>query len=315
MKEVIITLDLNNTIQYINENAQTPQEFIARCEKRYRDIIDSIAKRIIDEEGREIVMLAGPSSAGKTTTAARLSESLIKQGVKTYVLSLDDFYFNREDIPFLPDGTQDFETVDALDLECFTATVNALLRGECVKAPVFDFETGRRSETLFNQITLGEEDVVIIEGLHALNPVITEKIEGKLLKIYINVSSRITDGAGRVILSKRNMRFIRRMVRDYKFRGSSVENTYILWKNVTDGEDKYLFPFRDNADIKANTIHLYEPCVLKHQALQMLKKSKLSEEFKAEARQLIEALEEFADIDEALVPQGSLLREFLGKVV
>ncbi len=304
--------NLNNKIEYINEMAKEPVSFIAQCEERYQNIIDGIAKRIIDEEGREIVMLAGPSSAGKTTTARKLSESLIKQGVKTYVLSLDDFYLNREDIPYLPDGSQDFETVDALDLDCFEECVNALLRGETVKNPIFDFTTGRRSDTKFNEITLGDEDVVIIEGLHALNPVITEKIVGKLLKIYINVSSRIYDEKGNIILNKRNMRFIRRMVRDYKFRDSSVENTYKLWKNVTAGEDKYLFPFRDNADIKANTIHLYESCVLKHQALPLLLGSDISDEFKPEAKKLAKALEKFYDIPENLVPEGSLLREFLG---
>lgn len=305
-------LENNNRTEYINERAKEPQQFIAQCEFRYQNIIDSIAKRIIDEEGREIVMLAGPSSAGKTTTARKLSESLIEKGVKTYVLSLDDFYLNREDIPYLPDGSQDFETVDALDLKYFEECVNALLRGETVKNPVFDFTTGKRSDKEFNEITLGDEDVVIIEGLHALNPVITEKIRGKLLKIYINVSSRIYDENGNIILSKRNMRFIRRMVRDYKFRGSSVENTYKLWKNVTAGEEKYLFPFRDNADIKANTIHLYESCVLKHQALPLLLNSEISDEFKSQATKLVKALEKFADIPEKLVPDGSLLREFLG---
>lgn len=305
-------LENNNRTEYINERAKEPQQFIAQCELRYQNIIDSIAKRIIDEEGREIVMLAGPSSAGKTTTARKLSESLIEKGVKTYVLSLDDFYLNREDIPYLPDGSQDFETVDALDLKYFEECVNALIRGETVKNPVFDFTTGKRSDKEFNEITLGDEDVVIIEGLHALNPVITEKIRGKLLKIYINVSSRIYDENDNIILSKRNMRFIRRMVRDYKFRGSSVENTYKLWKNVTAGEEKYLFPFRDNADIKANTIHLYESCVLKHQALSLLLNSEISDEFKSQAAKLVKALEKFADIPEKIVPEGSLLREFLG---
>ncbi len=305
--------NINNKLEYINTMAKEPAKFIEQCEARYRNIVDGIAKRIIDEEGREIVMLAGPSSAGKTTTARKISESLIEKGVKTYVLSLDDFYLNREDIPYLPDGSQDFETVDALDLKCFEACVNSLLRGETVKNPVFDFTTGKRSETQFNEITLGEEDVVIVEGLHALNPVITDKIKGKLLKIYINVSSRIYDEKGNIVLNKRNMRFVRRTVRDYKFRGSSVENTYRLWKNVTAGEDKYLFPFRDNADIRVNTIHLYEPCVLKHQALPLLLNSEISDEFKGEAKRLAKSLEKFDSIPETLVPDGSLLREFLGK--
>ena len=157
-----------------------------------------------------------------------------------------------------------------------------------------------------------EKDVVIIEGLHALNPVITDKIQGKLLKIYINVSSRIYDEKGDIVLNKRNLRFIRRMVRDYKFRDSSVENTCRLWKNVTKGEDEYLFPYRDNADIKADTIHLYEPCVLKHQALPLLKNSQVDDEFKKDIEKLTRALEKFNDIDENAVPKDSLLREFLG---
>ena len=305
--------NINNKLEYINERANCdPVEFVKEWENRYDKIIASIVERIITEDGREIVMLAGPSSAGKTTTARKLKEGLLEKGVKTYVLSLDDFYLNREDIPYLPDGTQDYETVDALDLEQLEKDLNALIRGETVKTPVFDFTTGKRSETEYNEITLGEDDVVIIEGLHALNPVITEKVHGKLLKVYINVSSRIYDENGNVLLNKRNLRFLRRMIRDYKYRVSSVENTCKLWKNVTAGEDKYLFPFRQNADIKADTIHLYEPCVIKHQALPLLSDSEVSEEFKLEIEKLKKALEQFNDINENTVPENSLLREFLG---
>lgn len=306
--------NINNKLEFINGQAkENARDFIIACETRYQNIIDDIAEKIVAEEGREIVMLAGPSSAGKTTTAKKLREALTEKGVKTYVLSLDDFYLNREDIPYLPDGTQDFETVDALDLKLFSECVNALLKGETVKNPIFDFTTGRRSDTQFNEITLGKEDIVIIEGLHALNPVITEQIVGKLLKIYINVSSRIYDEKNNIVLNKRNMRFIRRMVRDYKFRDSSVENTYKLWKNVTAGEDKYLFPYRHLADIKINTIHLYETCVLKNQALPLLYESEISDEFKDDAKKLRKALEKFESIDISSVPEESLLREFLGK--
>ncbi len=305
--------NINNKLEYINMMAETsPEKFIKSSESRYENIINDIVKKIVAESGREIVMLAGPSSAGKTTTARKLREGLLQKGVKTYVLSLDDFYLNREDIPYLPDGTQDYETVYALDLPLFEVQVNALLRGEAVRTPVFDFTTGKRSDTMYNDITLGQEDVVIIEGLHALNPVITDKIQGKLLKIYINVSSRIYDDNGNIVLNKRNMRFIRRMIRDYKFRASSVENTYRLWKNVMAGEDKYLFPYRDNADIKANTIHLYEPCVLKHQALDLLQNCDDCGEFQEDVIKLCKALERFCSISEDKVPDDSLLREFLG---
>ena len=305
--------NLMNKLEYINERVSlSPQTFIKECEERYEKIINEIAERIITEEGREIVMLAGPSSAGKTTTARKIKEKLEQNNVKAYVLSLDDFYLNREDIPYLPDGSQDYETVDALDLVRLEKDLNALIRGETVKTPVFDFTTGRRSDTEFNEITLGDEDVVVIEGLHALNPVITEKVQGKLLKVYINVSSRIYDENGEILLNKRNMRFLRRMIRDYKYRASSVENTYKLWKNVTAGEDKYLFPFRDNADIKANTIHLYESCVIKNQALPLLRGSEVSDEFREDLEKLCIALEKFCGIDENKVPRDSLLREFLG---
>lgn len=305
---------MNSKLEFINEKAiRDSKGFITECEDKYQSIIDEIIDRIISEDGREIIMLAGPSSAGKTTTAKRLKEGLMAKGVTTYVLSLDDFYLNREDIPYLPDGSQDYETVDALDLECLEKDLNSLLHGETVKTPVFDFTTGKRSDTEFNTITLGTEDVVIIEGLHALNPVITEKVHGKLLKVYINVSSRIYDEKGELVLNKRNFRFLRRMIRDYKFRASSVDNTYKLWKNVTAGEDKYLFPYRDNADIKANTIHLYEPCVIKKQALPLLRDSEVSDEFKEDAKKLCIALERFFSINENDVPEDSLLREFLGK--
>ena len=302
-----------NTLECINKKAlNNSQEFINECEAEYKKIIDKIVYRILNEDGREIVMLAGPSSAGKTTTARNIKEKLLQNSVKTYVLSLDDFYLNREDIPYLPDGTQDYETVYALDLGRLEKDLNALLRGEKVRTPIFDFTTGKRSETEFNDIMLGSEDVVIIEGLHALNPVITEKIQGKLLKIYINVSTRIYDGDD-VLLNKRTFRFIRRMVRDYKFRDSTVENTCRLWKNVTKGEDEYLFPYRDNADIKADTIHLYEPCVMKHQALRMISDCEVSEEYKEDIQNIVNALEKFNDIPENMVPEDSLLREFLGK--
>lgn len=303
---------LTNEIEYINEAAkQNPQELIEKCEQRYDNIIASVAKTICDKGERQVVMLAGPSSSGKTTTAKKICDECKKNGLHTFVLSLDDFYLNRDDIPLLPDGTRDFETVYALDLSFFTEVANALLRGETVKTPIFDFVTGTRKKGEYNEITLGEKDIVIIEGLHALNPIITDKISGNIFKIYISVSSRIYNQKGKIILNKRNLRFVRRLVRDFKFRGSSANYTYSLWKNVTYGEDKYLFPYRNNADIKINTVHLYEPCVLKKQALKLLE-HEISDDYAYDVQRLRDALKKFEDIDEEAVPKDSLLREFLG---
>lgn len=303
---------LTNEIEYINDEAkENSQGLIEKCEQRYDNIISTVAKTICDRGERQVVMLAGPSSSGKTTTAGKICDECKKNGVHTFVLSLDDFYLSRDDIPLLPDGTRDFETVYALDLECFTNVANALLRGETVKSPIFDFVTGKRSPDKYNEITLGEKDIVIIEGLHALNPVITDKISGNLFKIYISVSSRIYNQKGKIILNKRNLRFVRRLVRDFKFRGSSADYTYSLWKNVTYGEDKYLFPYRNYADVKINTVHLYEPCVLKKQALELLS-SEISDDYAYDVQRLRDALNKFEDIDESAVPENSLLREFLG---
>lgn len=303
---------LTNELEYINGQVQeNPSEFIEKCEQRYDNIVASVAKTICDKGERQVVMLAGPSSSGKTTTARKICDECRKNGVHTFVLSLDDFYLDRDSIPLLPDGTRDFETVYALDLDYFSEIANALLRGETVKTPIFDFVTGTRKKDEYNEITLSKKDVVIIEGLHALNPIITDKIQGNIFKIYISISSRIYNKKGKIILNKRNLRFVRRLVRDAKFRGSSADYTYSLWKNVTYGEDKYLFPYRDNADIRINTVHLYEPCVLKKQALKLLE-SEISDDFAYDVQRLRDALKKFEDINEEAVPTDSLLREFLG---
>lgn len=305
--------NLNNTIEYINGlAAEDPLELIERSEKRYLNIISDIADKVQNEAGREIVMLAGPSASGKTTTANKLAAEFTNRGMKTYRISLDDFYLDREKIPCGENGVPDFETVFALDLPCIDKTLNSLLDGKTTRVPVFDFMTGKRSDK-YDEITLGESDAIIVEGLHALNPIITDDLpEDKLLKIYISVSSRIYNENGKIILNKRNMRFIRRLVRDYNFRGSSVGNTYDLWQNVRIGEDKYLFPYKDNADLRINSIHLSEPCLFKDIVLTMLEGADLKPEWASDCSKLIRALKKFHSIPVKLVPENSLLKEFLG---
>ncbi len=305
--------NINNTLEYIVNEALSPQEFISRCEARYNNKIKNIAKIIYDREVSEIVMIAGPSSAGKTTTAKKLREHLSEMGIKSYTVSLDDFYLDNKDAPRFPDGSPDFETVECLDIKCFQEKMAELLETGETDLPEFDFLKGQRKPE-YNHIKITPKDVIIVEGLHALNPVITDTLpKDRLLKIYINLSSRIYDEKGNIILNKRNMRFIRRLVRDYQFRGSSVLNTYKMWIKVRYGEDTYLFPFKDNADIKVNTIHLYESCVLKDIAIDLLKTVPKDSEYYSESQRLVRSLMKFPDIDRVLVPENSLLREFLGK--
>ena len=303
----------NNRIEYINELARdNPQALVARAELRYRNIINNIAERALDDPGRKIIMLAGPSASGKTTTAKKIAETFTSLGMKTYVVSLDDFYKNRCDIPGFAEGKPDFETVYALDIDLISETLKSLMSGKKTKLPVFDFTTGTRKDSA-REIALGKDDAVIVEGLHALNPIVTSGLDGlKLMKIYISVSSRIYDQKGKIILNKRNLRFMRRLVRDYNFRASSVENTYSLWQSVCDGEDKYLFPYEDMADVRINSIHLCEPCLCRDTVLKLLENARLSEEYAHDAKKLIHSLKQFESVDLSLVPEDSLLREFLG---
>ena len=305
--------NINNTLEYIIKKAEAPESFCKECERKYNIKIQKIAKDIADNQEMTIVMLAGPSSAGKTTTAKKLREALADLNIVCHTISLDDFYLDNCVSPRFPDGTPDYETVDALDIACFEKTMNKLLTEGEALLPEFDFLTGARKPQ-YNKLKITPTDVIIVEGLHALNPVITKHIPSeRLLKIYINVSSRIYDKNKDIILNKRNMRFIRRMVRDYKFRGNSVEETFKMWITVRYGEDAYLFPFKDNADIKINTIHLYETCILKNTAIELLSEVSKESEFYKESQRLIRNLERFPSINSSVVPEDSLLREFIGK--
>ena len=281
-------------------------------EDRYNGIINGIATKLKESGKTEIVMLSGPSSAGKTTTAKRLKESLEALGVGSIAVSLDDFYLNNCDAPRFPDGTPDFETVYALDIPFFKSTMNEMLSCGKGHLPEFDFVSGKRKEQL-KEVSVKDSDVIIVEGLHALNPLITAGLpKERLFKIYINVSSRIYDEKGDIVLNKRNMRFIRRIVRDSNFRGNSVEKTFGMWLNVCHGEDIYLFPYRDNADIKINTVHLYETCLLKNDAERLLSQVEKSSPFYRDSQRLLKSLCRFPSIDSELVPETSLLREFIG---
>lgn len=304
---------LNNTLEYILKMAEEPEAFCKECELKYNSKIQKIAKEIAENKEKTIVMLAGPSSAGKTTTAKKLREALADMNIVCHTISLDDFYLNNCDSPRFPDGTPDYETVDALDIPCFEKAMNKLLNEGEAELPEFDFLTGTRKPE-YNTLKISKSDVIVVEGLHALNPVITRHIPSEsLLKIYINVSSRIYDENMNIVLNKRNMRFIRRMVRDYKFRGNSVEETFRMWITVRYGEDAYLFPFKDNADTKINTIHLYETCILKNTAIELLSEVKEDSEFYKESQRLIRNLNRFPSINSSVVPEDSLLREFIGK--
>lgn len=300
------------TYSKINNLALEPKEFLEACSKEYHAKVARVAREIFDDAGKKIVMLAGPSSSGKTTTAALLSRGIEFMGGKAYTVSLDDFYFPHSvGYPLDENGKPDYECVEALDVELIHLCLGELIRKGKSSLPVFDFTSGERINNAKN-IRLNENDVIIVEGLHALNPVITDTLDSaNLYKIYVSVSSRVYENDGSVLLSKRDLRFVRRMVRDYSFRSTSVEKTFEVWESVMRGEDKYLFPFEHLADVKINSFHPCEPCVLSKRAVELLKEA-LGGEHEKKASLMINKLNLFKNIDYSGLPQDSLLREFTG---
>lgn len=296
----------------INRLALEPKKFLDDCSYDYHSRVSEAAEIIHNDKSKKIVMLAGPSCSGKTTTSKLLSDMFIKKGNRAYTVSLDDFYHPRSvGYPLDENGKPDYECVEALDIELLHSCFGKLLKNGSAEFPVFDFHSGERLNNA-KKLELSENDVIIVEGLHALNPVITETLdENRLYRLYVSVSSRVYEENGEVFLSKRNLRFIRRIVRDYAFRSTSPERTFEIWQSVMKGEDKYLFPFEENADMKLNSFHPCEPCVLSEKAIKLLETVSVSE-YKTQADLMINKLKLFRTIDCSLLPEDSLLREFTG---
>ena len=309
----MISIPEINNIASINEMASlSPNELIAESERYFCFQVEKVAKKVSSLSKKRIVMLAGPSSSGKTTTAFLLSKYLLKNGRGAKVISLDDFYRNQNEKIFFEDGTPDFETVKSLDTEKIKECLSDITeKGECL-LPRFSFSTGMREKEPVHFV-LQKDEIVIVEGLHALNPVITDSFGGeKPEKLYVSVSSRVMN-KNEVFLSKRDIRFIRRMVRDYLFRNAEVDYTFYLWNGVRMGEDRYLFPFKNLADIKIDSFHSYEMCVLKETAISLLSHIETDSPCFERAKSLCEKLSQFVSIKKEKMPESSLLREFIGQ--
>lgn len=306
--------NVHNYLEYINAHAQpgTSGEFVLQCEQKYQNKLKNVAEKVNAKKGHQIILLAGPSSAGKTTTAKLIKQELEKFNREVFTISLDDYYKNSEDAILDEDGNPDFETIYALDLDLLSENLNGLVNNGAAEKPLFDFLTGKR-QTKTERIEIDDDDIVVVEGLHALNPLVTSQLTSdNITKIFVNISSRIYNEENKIILNKRNIRFVRRMIRDFNFRNSSVENTLNMWRRVTLGEEKYLFPYQDTADIKINSLHLYEPCVFRDRAIELLGHVDASHEDFEYCRRLAKAMGKFESIDPSQIPQTSLLREFIG---
>lgn len=295
----------------INELArEMPHQLIEYSEKQYHDRLDEVAKKIFDDEDKRIIMLAGPSASGKTTSAKLISKKLSALGAQTYTISLDDFYRNRSETVD-ENGEPDFESVNALDIDLIKLCITELLTKGETELPLFDFVDGVRMDER-KHIALKRNDIVIFEGIHALNPVITQSLPSEnLLRLYVSVSSRISASNGEIIMSKRDLRFVRRLVRDFYHRACPAQRTFELWGAVLEGEDKYIFPFSKTADVRIDSFHSYEPCIFKALAQPLLEGIGTDSEFYVDAQRMIKKLSLFEVMDTSLIPETSLLNEFL----
>ena len=273
--------------------------------------IIKIAEEIAHRPGVKLVLLAGPSSSGKTTSCKRLSIQLAVNGLKPLQISLDDYFVDREKTPKDESGEYDYESIYALDLQLINDQFNALFRGEEVELPKYDFQTGT-SKKSGKRLRMNDNNILVVEGIHALNPELTSQIPGEqIFRVYASALTTILLDNHNYIPTADN-RLLRRIIRDYKYRGVSAQETIHRWPSVRAGENKWIFPFQENADAMLNTAMLYELAVIKTQAEPLLQQVPENCEEYAEAYRLLKFLKYFKGIPYNNLPPTSLLREFLG---
>ncbi len=270
-----------------------------------------IAEEIASRKGVKLVLLAGPSSSGKTTSCKRLSIQLAVNGLKPLQISLDDYFVDRDKTPKDENGDFDFESIYALNLDLLNEQFNALFRGEEVELPKYDFPSGKSVKS-GKMLKLEPNNVLVVEGIHALNPELTAHVpEEQIFRVYASALTTILLDNHNYIPTTDN-RLLRRIIRDYKYRGVSAQETIHRWPSVRAGENKWIFPFQENADAMLNTAMLYELSVLKMQAEPLLQQVPENCEEYAEAYRLLKFLKYFKGIPYNNLPPTSLLREFLG---
>ena len=302
-----------NTIYKLNREILNGNEkdVILLAEALHEKKISDIADKIVNRNDVKVVLIAGPSSSGKTTFAKRLGLQLRLNGLKPVTISVDNYFVERTETPLDENGKYNFECLEAIDLKLFNHDLIELLKGNEILMPTFNFKTGCKEYT-GETMKLGSDEILVIEGIHCLNDKLTAAIprENKY-KIYIsNLTVLNIDYFNRI--STTDSRLIRRIVRDYKFRSYNAMHTLQIWNSVNRGEEQYIYPFQEEADSMFNTSLIYEFCVLKKFAVPLLESINSSYPEYSEARRLLEFLKYFETIDMENVPKNSLLREFIG---
>ncbi len=301
-------------LKWINDAIKTcPEEFVAECEAFYEKNIKSAAKRIAESASEScVVLLSGPSGSGKTTTAAKLEKELEVLGIGTHSVSLDDYFKTVDPLtaPRTEDGKMDYESPECLDLKLLKADIEKIIDGEEVLVPSFDFKHQRRSEKT-TLLSRKKNEIVIFEGIHALNDDITSAAASHGMKIYISARSNFFNN-GEIYYKGTWTRLTRRIVRDNKFRGADANFTLSIWDSIRRGEKRYISPFKDNADIIINSTHQYELNVLKEHLKSAVQGVSCDIPRYDEVCDMLKNIDGFEHLDDKYVPKTSLLREFIG---
>ena len=276
-------------------------------EKKIAHIADEIAAR----KKVKMVLIAGPSSSGKTTSCKRLSIQLLTNGIKPIAISLDDYFVDREHTPKDENGEYDYESLYALNIPLLNQQMNDLFNGKEIELPKYNFQTGR-SEKSGKKLKMHENDVLVVEGIHALNPELTAQIpDEQIFRVYASAFTTILLDSHNYVPTTDN-RLLRRIIRDYKYRGVNAMETIHRWPSVRAGENKWIFPFQENADAMFNTAMIFELAVIKQQAVPLLEQVPENCDEYSEAYRLLKFLKYIKPITNRQVPPTSLLREFLG---
>lgn len=304
MESTRITVDIDD----INKkNSENIYKLVSRGEDAYIEQIREIANQISIYR-KKVILMTGPSSAGKTTSSYKVQQELKKLNINSHVLNMDDFFRNLKDVPLLPDGKHDIEGIGALDVETIKKCLNEILTKGETKTPTFDFASHSRTD-VWNDCKIEKNGVIIMEGIHALNPIISEGLdESKIYKIYVHCNTDFVFKK-KILFYARELRFLRRLVRDERERNCPYEKTIATWDAVCEGEDKNIRPFKNTANYHLNSTHFYEPLLYKNLLLKNFEDKKTNPVIK----KFINKFRKCATVSEEFVPSDSLIREFIGE--
>lgn len=286
------------------------EELVLFSEQNYFNQLKVIADEIVCRKDVSIMLLAGPSASSKTTTSHKLCEALAERDIHAVVISLDDFYVDREDLPLLSNGDTDFESIETLDLEKISKCFKELINNRKSEFPLFDFTTGKRAP-MTKMIEVSDNSILIIEGLHALNPLITKGQNDKnFIKLYISPTSDYYIGE-EIVLTARDVRLVRRMIRDHFYRASDFNKTLAMWENVIVAEIESIIPFEKYADFIIDSTIIYEPNVYVQYLINLVEDVDESNIWYDKIKGVVKAISHFDILDIGYVPNDTVLREFL----